>query len=311
MNEFRTMRNRHTALADGFDRRGGGGPTNATARFIGQVTTGGTLPDCVPCVYLLNPITLGGPEVEGGTESPAVETATLVPVVVLGPRPPKLGAYLEAFAIGGRWVTGYTCLQVVQVLCNGTPVSGATVAISGGPSAVTDSSGIAAFTLGPGTYTATVTGGSPTCDSSGPYSVTFDGCGSLQTIQCCSGTGHPCGEDCTVGGAMTLDWTAGPHNPCGGSGTATLNWIGGTEWDSGCVSICDGVYGTFSYTCGGLLVIEWNEDAECSSESGIFFCEFVPESVSCPPFMATFNTDPGGSLCADGAMFSSLTLTGS
>ena len=62
------------------------------------------MPATVPAVYLTHPVLLSGPETEGGSGTLTVDSATTVPVVILG-HVPSVGDYLTAYAVGGRWVS--------------------------------------------------------------------------------------------------------------------------------------------------------------------------------------------------------------
>jgi hypothetical protein len=101
--ESRILRDRMAAFDDALDRASSDGPFTA-ARMLVQTFSGGAYPTTTPAVYLTNPVLVTGPETEGGAGTLTVDSATTVPVVVLG-QPPMIGDYLTAYAVGGRWVT--------------------------------------------------------------------------------------------------------------------------------------------------------------------------------------------------------------
>ena len=65
------------------------------------------MPSVVPKIYLTHPIRISevGYE-EGIVPQIAVNEGAIVPVLVLGPEPPAVGAIVEAHRIGTTWVTG-------------------------------------------------------------------------------------------------------------------------------------------------------------------------------------------------------------
>ena len=75
-----------------------------TPRFLGQVTTAGTIPQGTNRVYLVNPAQCGGVEGEGASATLSVDVRRTIPVVVVGSTPPQKGDLLLAFSVGGRWV---------------------------------------------------------------------------------------------------------------------------------------------------------------------------------------------------------------
>jgi hypothetical protein len=75
-----------------------------TPRFLGQVTTGGSIPDQTGMVFVVNPVRLDGPESEGATPGTVVDPSRTIPVVVIGETAPSVGDLLMAVAVGGRWV---------------------------------------------------------------------------------------------------------------------------------------------------------------------------------------------------------------
>jgi hypothetical protein len=102
MRALRIIRDRHTALAAGVDRLPSPGDPGAARRLV-QVFNGGAMGNAPDLFYLSHPVELDGPEIEGGTGTPAADTTQTIPVVVLG-HVPSVGDILPAFAVGGRWV---------------------------------------------------------------------------------------------------------------------------------------------------------------------------------------------------------------
>lgn len=136
---MRDERERQAAAARRIEAAGLVAPRGSD-RFVGQVTTGGTLPTCVPCVYILNPVQLGGSETEGGAGSNAVDSTRQIPVVVLG-HAPSIGDKLIAHSAGGRWVAerggappahcGSACF-----VCGGIYITGGTITDAQGTHAI-------------------------------------------------------------------------------------------------------------------------------------------------------------------------------
>jgi hypothetical protein len=69
-----------------------------------QVYNGGSMPTVPERVYFTHPVLVTGSETEGGSGTLTVDTATTVPVVVLG-HAPLVNDYLTVYAVGGRWVS--------------------------------------------------------------------------------------------------------------------------------------------------------------------------------------------------------------
>jgi hypothetical protein len=68
-----------------------------------QVYNGGSIASTAEKVYFTHPVLVTGSETEGGSGTLTTDTATMVPVVVLG-QAPSVNDYLTAYAVGGRWV---------------------------------------------------------------------------------------------------------------------------------------------------------------------------------------------------------------
>lgn len=64
----------------------------------------GSIPTTVDRYTLLTPVTLDGGWTPGSTAIVVVDSSRTVPVVWLGPKPPKAGDLAVAHAVGGRWV---------------------------------------------------------------------------------------------------------------------------------------------------------------------------------------------------------------
>jgi hypothetical protein len=103
--EARILRDRQAAHNAARDRTAERSPSFSSARLIGQVFNSGSMPAVVPAVYLTQPVLVTGAETEGSSGTLTVDPATIVPVVVLGPKVPSVGDYLTAYAVGGRWVS--------------------------------------------------------------------------------------------------------------------------------------------------------------------------------------------------------------
>jgi hypothetical protein len=101
--EARILRDRQAAHLDAMDRTGGQQPYSS-ARMLVQVYNGGSMPATTPAVYFTHPVLVTGSETEGGSGTLTADTATTLPVVVLG-QVPSVGDYLTAYAVGGRWVS--------------------------------------------------------------------------------------------------------------------------------------------------------------------------------------------------------------
>jgi hypothetical protein len=118
--EARTIRDRLEAFNDELDRRveSSGG----TARVLVQVYNGGSMPTVPERIYFTHPVLVTGAETEGVAATMTVDSATTIPVVVLG-HAPSVGDFLTAYAVGGRWVTeqlsktGSNCYSTVCAPC--------------------------------------------------------------------------------------------------------------------------------------------------------------------------------------------------
>lgn len=73
-------------------------------RFIGQVVSGGATPAAVDHTFLVHPVQISGDEIEGAPGSAVADSRRLIPVVIVGGRPPVIGEFVVAHATGGRWV---------------------------------------------------------------------------------------------------------------------------------------------------------------------------------------------------------------
>ncbi len=116
MSSLRTERTRNLELGRAI-RNADPGTLPAPAKFVGAVTTGGTLPTCVPCYYTVNPVQLGGTEQEGGLPANLIDATRTVPVAFLGPKAPSLGDLATIVSAGGRWVADQSGASEKQI-CN-------------------------------------------------------------------------------------------------------------------------------------------------------------------------------------------------
>src|SRR4051812_21856188 len=57
--------------------------SRGTPRFLGRVFDGGAMPDQTGRVFLLNPLSVDGPEAEGASASLVVDGTRAIPVVVV------------------------------------------------------------------------------------------------------------------------------------------------------------------------------------------------------------------------------------
>ena len=102
--EARILRDRQAAHSAALDRQTGRPQPYSSARMLVQVYDGGAMPTVPERVYVTHPVLVTGSETEGGAGTLTVDTATTVPVIVLG-GVPSVGDYLTAYAVGGRWVS--------------------------------------------------------------------------------------------------------------------------------------------------------------------------------------------------------------
>ena len=243
--EARILRDRQAAHSDAMDREAGRSSPYSSARMLVQVYDGGSIPSAADRVYFTRPVLATGTETEGGAGTLTVDSATTVPVVVLG-RPVVAGDNLIATSLGGRWVAdGGACSVKIHVTCSVVAVAGDTVTILKGATTIatgtTDASGNVTLTLPlplTNPYTLTATGGGhPDFTASQSFA-----CGTTYEIPACGTTTtcSPCGipnED------LTLSWTNILH----GNGSVTLVYGGGVWASATCeddnllfVLECDG-----------------------------------------------------------------------
>jgi hypothetical protein len=78
--------------------------SRGTPRFLGQVTSRGSIPNQTERIFLFSPVRLSGSEIEGAVATMEVDQSRTIPVVVIGGAPPRIGDLLVAVAAGGRWV---------------------------------------------------------------------------------------------------------------------------------------------------------------------------------------------------------------
>jgi hypothetical protein len=141
----RRSRDRADAADADLARLGPGEHPEGSAR-AGRVYDGGAIPTAVPAVFLARPVTVGGPEVEGGAPSLSEDGTSSFPFVAFGPKVPRAGDYVVARRFRGRWVAGQGGHHPPGKICGVTsdcgifspgqpfyavPLPGATVTVSG------------------------------------------------------------------------------------------------------------------------------------------------------------------------------------
>jgi hypothetical protein len=99
---LRILRDRQATLSDALDAVPQRLPLSVSRRLV-QVFDGGSMPTEPDHFFLAHPVELDGPEAEGGSASPVVDTSTTMYVDVLW-HAPEAGDILTAYAVGGRWV---------------------------------------------------------------------------------------------------------------------------------------------------------------------------------------------------------------
>ena len=166
--EARILRDRQAAFEDALDAAAQASESRpfASARLLVQIYNGGSMPSSPDLWYFTHPVLAYGAETEGGAATFSVDTATTVPVIVLG-GVPSVGDYLTAYSVGGRWVAEKKgCSITVNVKCGATNVSGDTVTLLYGmttiTSGTTNSSGNVTLAVPlplTNPYTITATGG--------------------------------------------------------------------------------------------------------------------------------------------------------
>jgi hypothetical protein len=95
-----------------------------------QIFDGGSMPSSPDHFFLANPVELDGPEVEGGSGSPVVDSSQTIVVDVLGSSP-SAGDILSAYMVGGRWVAERTGSSATGSLtCSPCPIPKQNLTIS-------------------------------------------------------------------------------------------------------------------------------------------------------------------------------------
>ncbi len=298
--ETRILRDRLTAYEDALDRLAGAGTAGA-ARQLVQVYDGGSMPSSPGLFYFTHPVLASGAETEGGTATLTADTASMIPVVVLGGIP-AVGDYLVAYAAGGRWVSEIKgCKITINVKCSGTNVDGDTVSVTTGGVTITgttNSSGnvtLAVLLPISNPYTIDIMGG-----GNPAFSTSQDiACGGTYDFDLCS-TSTTC-EPCNIPNEnLTISWT----NLLTGSGSATLTYSGPGAWGVQCVD--ENL--TFALFCeegtGIVLRASFYISGECPT-GGTEYCSndsaiplnLVMTAYECSPFSVTFTTGVGGANC--------------
>jgi hypothetical protein len=98
--------------------------SSGQAAFVGRVVGSPTVPTSTGCYFSVNPVSVMGQEVESGTGSLVLNSATTVLVYVCGKTPPIVGDDLICRFIGSRWVAEKS---------SGRPTSGTPIKIAGCP----------------------------------------------------------------------------------------------------------------------------------------------------------------------------------
>jgi len=89
-----------------------------TPRFIGRVVSGGGMPDSHDKIYLVAPVQIGGDESEGASGSLIDDPARVIPVAVVGTKPPTVGDLVLVHSISGRWVAELNGATPTDVVCS-------------------------------------------------------------------------------------------------------------------------------------------------------------------------------------------------
>ena len=292
--ETRILRDRLTAHEDALDRLAGGGNAGA-ARQLVQVYNGGSMGSAPGLFYFTHPVLASGAETEGAAATLTADTASTIPVVVLGGIP-AVGDYLVAYAVGGRWVAELKgCNITINVKCSGTNVNGDTVTLKQGgttiSSGTTNSSGnVTLFVLLPVTnpYTIDITGG-----GNPAFSTSQDiACGGTYNFDVCSGATTSCNPCNIPNEDLTISWT----NSIAGNGSATLVYSCPGSWGVQCVDenltfalFCEegtGIVLRASFYISGTCPTGGTE--YCSNDNAIPL-NLVLSASECSPFSLTFS----------------------
>ncbi|APW59211.1 hypothetical protein [Paludisphaera borealis] len=89
-----------------------------TPRFIGQVASGGAMPNSLDHVFLVHPVRIEGGESEGAASATLVDSGRTIPVVIVGTLLPNIGDFVVAQSIGGRWVAELNGTPASPVACS-------------------------------------------------------------------------------------------------------------------------------------------------------------------------------------------------
>jgi hypothetical protein len=289
-NDERILRERMLEHDEALDQLGGFEPPFGSARFVGQVYNGGSMPSTVPAVYLVHPTQVSGAETEGGAGTLTVDADFTVPVVVLG-HVPSAGDYLDIYAASGRWVSGEgtvgECNTKICVFCITTPISGASVMVLSGvttiASGTTGANGCVTLNIGSaGTYTVNVTAAGYN-NYSASQNLTCGGETDINLCACpnCFGASPPNTIHITVTGAMASFTFAMTRTP--NQYVWTGSSIGAATFTSS-LSCAPGGIGfqfveLFGATCLGAMYYP-TAPAVC------------PCGVCCVPVLSTFSCNP-------------------
>jgi hypothetical protein len=89
-----------------------------TPRFIGQVASGGAMPNTLDHIFLVHPVRIEGGESEGAAGATLVDSGRTIPVVIVGTLLPNIGDFVVAQSIGGRWVAELNGTPGSPVACS-------------------------------------------------------------------------------------------------------------------------------------------------------------------------------------------------
>jgi hypothetical protein len=112
--------------------------THGSRVYYGSIYNGGSMPNAVPRMFLTRPwgVTSIGSS-EGNTPTPSIDTSGSVPVLIIGPKVPAVGAIVRAHRIGETWVAGHGMSGpggTISGCCTLDPGKSYTVTATGGMS---------------------------------------------------------------------------------------------------------------------------------------------------------------------------------
>ena len=101
---FNTIRPRQDLDAVELTRREVGGGLSLGLAFVGRVTAISSLPASTEHYYAVHPVSVLGPEVEGGGDVAVADTSRVIYVCVIGSQGPAIGDDLVCRSVNHRWV---------------------------------------------------------------------------------------------------------------------------------------------------------------------------------------------------------------